>query len=658
MRYFTKSKYKVALECPAKLYYYDKSQIYANLNKENEFLKALAEGGYQIGELAKMYYPGGYDIKTLDIDKSLEETCELLKKENVIIYEAAVKYKNCFIRVDILNKRGNRIDLIEVKAKSYDIEEDNNFLDKKDSYIITKWKPYLYDIAFQKWVIKNAFPEYSIHPYLMLTDKSKRATVDGLNQLFRIAKDSNNRIQINVPEDIGDIDLGEKILIAVDVQDIVEKILIGEDTNNDKKNIEELKSFEDRIEEYSEYYCNDKKYPASISKECKKCEFKKSEKLDKKNLKSGYEECWRKYCGENFDFSEPHIFDVWNFKKSQELIDSHIYYMKDIPKYYFTDKNEQIKEGNPARQYLQIEKTLYDPEELILPELYTEMKKWKFPLHFIDFETMMSAIPFNKGKRPYEQTAFQFSSHTLYEDGTVKHDEFLFDKTGEFPNFEFVKSLKSILDKDDGTIFRYAPHENTVLRQIQRQMINDNPEKYDEYIVWIDTITQKGREKEKICGERNMVDMLKLVKEYYYHPRMKGSNSIKVVLPALLSAGKFIKNKYSEPLQFGTHLKNKVLYQYKNGEKEPANPYDLLEPIHSDADINEENIELLFDGEGIKEGGVAATAYARMQFSEMSDIERKRVRKSLLQYCELDTLAMLMIYEHWINNKIYLEIKE
>ena len=325
--------------------------------------------------------------------------------------------------------------------------------------------------------------------------------------------------------------------------------------------------------------------------------------------------------------------------------------MKDIPKYYFTDKDEQIKGGDPARQYLQIEKTLYDPEELILSELYTEMKKWKFPLHFIDFETMMSAIPFNKRKRPYEQTAFQFSSHTLYEDGTVKHDEFLFDKTGEFPNFEFVKSLKSILNKDDGTIFRYAAHENTVLRQIQRQMISDNPEKYDEYISWIDTITQKGRGKEKKCGERNMVDMLKLVKEYYYHPRMKGSNSIKVVLPALLSAGKFIKNKYSEPLQFGTHLKNKVLYQYKNGEKEPANPYDLLEPIHSDADINEENIELLFDGEGIKEGGVAATAYARMQFSEMSDIERVRIRKSLLQYCELDTLAMLMIYEHWINSK-------
>ena len=74
--------------------------------------------------------------------------------------------------------------------------------------------------------------------------------------------------------------------------------------------------------------------------------------------------------------------------------------------------------------------------------------------------------------------------------------------------------------------------------------------------------------------------------------------------------------------------------------------------------INEENIELFFYGEGIKEGGVASSTYARIPFSEISDIERKRVRKSLLQYCERDILAMLMIYEHWINHKIYLEIKE
>jgi hypothetical protein len=41
------------------------------------------------------------------------------------------------------------------------------------------------------------------------------------------------------------------------------------------------------------------------------------------------------------------------------------------------------------------------------------------------------------------------------------------------------------------------------------------------------------------------------------------------------------------------------------------------------------------------------TAYAKMQFEEMSDYERGELTSSLLQYCELDTLAMVMIYEAW-----------
>ena len=49
----------------------------------------------------------------------------------------------------------------------------------------------------------------------------------------------------------------------------------------------------------------------------------------------------------------------------------------------------------------------------------------------------------------------------------------------------------------------------------------------------------------------------------------------------------------------------------------------------------------------LKDGGAAMTAYARMQFEEMSDYERNELTDSLLKYCELDTMAMVMIYEAW-----------
>ena len=54
-RYLTKSRYKLALECPVKLFYTGKKD-YANVKVEDPFLEALAQGGFQVEELARMEY--------------------------------------------------------------------------------------------------------------------------------------------------------------------------------------------------------------------------------------------------------------------------------------------------------------------------------------------------------------------------------------------------------------------------------------------------------------------------------------------------------------------------------------------------------------------------------------------------------------------------
>jgi len=41
-------------------------------------------------------------------------------------------------------------------------------------------------------------------------------------------------------------------------------------------------------------------------------------------------------------------------------------------------------------------------------------------------------------------------------------------------------------------------------------------------------------------------------------------------------------------------------------------------------------------------------AWAKVQFSDMSALERKKISEALLKYCELDTLAMVMIWEGWM----------
>ncbi|MBC8190747.1 MAG: DUF2779 domain-containing protein [FCB group bacterium] len=311
--------------------------------------------------------------------------------------------------------------------------------------------------------------------------------------------------------------------------------------------------------------------------------------------------------------------------------------LKDLPDY-----DGYLNE----RQRMQVDLTLGDEKsEVIDPGLRNEMNTWEFPLHFIDFETSMVALPFTKDRKPYEQTAFQFSAHTLFKDGRMEHHEWIDRHQGVFPNYEFVKQLKSVLDKDEGTIFRYATHENTVLNQIKTQMIEDDEAKHGDLIEWIETITEWKDGKSKVSGPRNMVDMLQLVRSYYYHPDMKGSNSIKAVLPAIMAAGTEIKEKYSKPLEFGTHLRSRILYEENPETGKPENPYQLLPSQYGDLDLSED--EIIFQDAEVQGGGAALVAYGKLQFTDMSDTEREALQKALLQYCELDTLAMVMIYEHW-----------
>ena len=126
-RYLTKTLFVKALECPTKLYYHGKKNEYAVI-EANDFEKALQEGGFQVGELAKCYYPEGREIKTREHNEAVRQTNELLKQENAVIYEAAVRYDRFFIRVDILKKEGNEIHLIEVKTKSIDPDDKRKVL--------------------------------------------------------------------------------------------------------------------------------------------------------------------------------------------------------------------------------------------------------------------------------------------------------------------------------------------------------------------------------------------------------------------------------------------------------------------------------------------------------------------------------------------------
>ena len=220
-------------------------------------------------------------------------------------------------------------------------------------------------------------------------------------------------------------------------------------------------------------------------------------------------------------------------------------------------------------------------------------------------------------------------------------------KTGCFPNIEFIRNLKQELEGDGGTIFRYADHENTVLNQILAQLEDmayaDVPDK-DELIAFIKTISHGANHH----GERDMIDMRKLVLKYYYHALMGGSNSIKAVLPAVLESSQYIQQKYSQPV-YGKNSPIRSLnfddgwIWIKKENNQIISPYKLLPPLFEG--INDEQIQGFLMRSNIKDGGAAMTAYAKMQFTNISELEKRAIIDGLYKYCELDTLALVMIWE-------------
>ena len=173
--YLTKSNFKVARTWAVKLYYLKNN--YPSTNADNDYLELLADGGFMVGKLAKLLHPGGVEINTEDGTRAaVKQTQNLLERDNVILYEAALSKGKMHALVDVLVKEGNRIELIEVKSKSFDGAENqrsldmnghNCFLKNNKSGIKADWVEYLEDITFQYLLCKDLYPDAEVVPYLL-----------------------------------------------------------------------------------------------------------------------------------------------------------------------------------------------------------------------------------------------------------------------------------------------------------------------------------------------------------------------------------------------------------------------------------------------------------------------------------------------------------
>ena len=588
--HLSKSDFKIARQCITKLYY--KKRRYPNTLEDDPFMQLLAEGGYMVGKLAQINFPG---ITITNMQTAVEETRKLIEKNtNVCIHEATIEIKGKLIRIDILNKKGKVLELIEVKAKSWD-SSVNNLHDPK---IYREYEEYLEDVAFQYIVLKEAFPGYTIRPYLYMPDKSKRTSVEGLNGQFRLqalpaTAGGFRGFEIEFTGD-------EKVIRKDDLMTLVDVLpsVLGMEW-----------SVSMAIDDCMELlFPSLTKKQATLSIECSKCEYRIQHEAEK----NGFAECWGSRA-----FTQKHILSLTQLGNVNRILNNGI--NKAILKGCgsIEDLNPDLFKGKyDNRPYYQATSN----SEYIDSSLFQDIE-FTYPLCFIDFECSRMALPYHKGMRPYETVAFQWSCHTIEKPGAEPvHTEWI-NTVDAFPNFDFAVALMNQL-KHAGTVLIWSCYENTILKEIYEQM-----EAYGYKNLrlkqWLERFVKF--EKDDPCG---FVDLAKIACKYYHHPLCNGKYSIKYVLPAVL-------HETRSPI-IAKWLKELDLLNL-NHDGSIANPYNALPEL-----FVEKNIV-------VKDGTGAMRAYQDMLYGlHKNDAEIKsQWEYALRQYCRLDTLAMVIVWEYW-----------
>ncbi|WKW10925.1 DUF2779 domain-containing protein [Pseudogemmatithrix spongiicola] len=598
----SKSDFKTARGCGTKLYY--RELKYPDTMQQNEYLQLLAEGGYMVELLAKQMFPTGLTLEygKKPLEAAAQETAAQLERgarEEVVLFEATLFDGVRQARVDILKRTPRGFDLYEVKSSSIDFEKQAKALEKTGSLfksqrtpfgIHSDWREYLEDVTYQVALLRDLYPDVPIRAHLMLMDKRAPVPHDGMPQWFRIVKADDGRLA--TAEFIGDAALAResRLVIAVDCTSEVEELEPG--VREAAQDLAASLAPElTRIEPV-------------LTRACRNCEFR----TDPAEGPSGFHECW----GER-GTAHPHVLQLF---RGGDLIDEMIAQgidrVTDIPDAHVA----ALKGVYGERQRVQIEQTRLG-KEWFDPALGHEIAQARYPLHFIDFEAARIAIPHHKGMTPYGLLAFQWSCHTQRAPGAeLEHRHFL-NTDPIWPNELFARELRDAVGHD-GTLLVWSAFEKSILSAVAEEMSSLGSGDA-ELANWL-------REAALPLGDGvgRQLDMLKLCRKRYYHPGMQGSNSIKYVLDALWKHSSEARSRFAA-------------LAGREGDPE-LGPYATLPPEIIDGSEAE-----------VKEGTGAVRAYFRMAYGlEREDPTIKSQWSNLLlEYCKLDTLAMVLIWEHW-----------
>ncbi|HTK87918.1 MAG TPA: DUF2779 domain-containing protein [Nitrospiraceae bacterium] len=167
----------------------------------------------------------------------------------------------------------------------------------------------------------------------------------------------------------------------------------------------------------------------------------------------------------------------------------------------------------PAGFHLSInQRRMRDNVEWMSPRLKGTLETVRYPVHHLDFETFMPAIPKFPHTRPYQTIPTQWSNHVESGNGDIRHDEYLCPDPKD-PREELVVALLESLGQD-GSICVYSGYERAILERLA------------------DLLPILRSELQRVMTR--LWDLFPVIRDHYYHPAFEGSYSIKSVLPAVV----------------------------------------------------------------------------------------------------------------------------
>ncbi len=212
------------------------------------------------------------------------------------------------------------------------------------------------------------------------------------------------------------------------------------------------------------------------------------------------------WCGR--DLPSPSVFNLYRLQK-KKMIE---YYRQGLVSFADLDRAGVIKNATQQRQ---IDYFLSDLGIYTEPDRIREfLARLTYPLYFLDFETMMPAVPFCVGTHPFAQIPFQYSLHYIErEGGELFHKEFLAE-SGVDPR----RSIAEALCRDipaDACVTAYN-------KRFECSRIHELAETFPDLSEHL------------LAIEAHIVDLLDpFQKGWYYKREIGGSFSIKSVLPAI-----------------------------------------------------------------------------------------------------------------------------